>query len=84
VSNRKGKPMTDETQKSKSSWWAVVLVLLLPVLYVLSIGPVVRIVDRTGSKTAKAAVADFYAPLGWLHKNTSANGLIDRYLDLWR
>jgi hypothetical protein len=73
--------MTDE--KRGVAWWAIVLLLLLlPVLYLLSIGPAELIVPPDGM-VGKAAAA-FYGPLIWLHSNTPLDGALDWYIGMWR
>ena len=75
--------MADDAKKG-SGWWAVVLLLfLLLVLYVLSIGPVVGIMSRTGWGYRTEPPA-FYLPLAWLHANTPLGDPLDWYIDLWR
>jgi hypothetical protein len=52
--------MADEPRKG--SWWAVVLaVLFLPVLYVASVGPAARLLERTSDPPEVVRV--FYSPL---------------------
>ncbi len=59
----------------------LVLVLLLPVLYVLSIGPVVRWYPDELPPWALV----LYAPLVWLDENSEAfRYFANWYADLWR
>ena len=54
VSERRGEQMATETQRRNSSWWAVVLtLLLLPGVYVLSVGPAILIADRTSTRPSR-------------------------------
>ena len=55
--------------------------LLLPVLYVLSIGPVVAAVKRTGK--GEDAAMSFYAPVIWLHNNTPLEKPLEWDAELW-
>ena len=57
-------------RSERRSWPAVVLVgLLLPTLYVLSIGPVSWLADRfTLDSWVWSAAYYFYLPLGWLRE----------------
>lgn len=56
----------------------IVAVLAAIMLYVLSIGPVVRYVQPTSNQ-----FASFYAPLLWLHNNTAFDAPLKWYLGLW-
>ena len=58
------------------------LVLFLPVVYVLSIGPVARIV-RAGGGPPPAWIEMFYAPLIWLHEYTFLRAPMEWYVELW-
>ncbi len=61
---------------------AVLLMLFLaPVLYVLSIGPVVALVQQTGQ--SHDAVEAIYAPVIWLHDHTPLKEPLERYGKLW-
>ena len=74
--------MAEGTQKGNSSWWAIVLVLLLlPVLYVLSLGPAVALVPPTGNGADAARV--FYTPLIWLRENTPLRKPLEWDVELW-
>ena len=61
--------------------WVWVLVCL-PVLYVLSIGPVVAV---TKNKTVPStnAIKRFYAPVIWLHNHTFMKEPLEVYAGLW-
>jgi hypothetical protein len=67
--------------KNSAALIVIVGVLLLPVLYVLSLGPAVMIVDRTGMGEDFAKI--FYYPLIWLHENTPLAGPLEWYVSLW-
>ena len=64
--------MSSETTESggrgSGLGWIILALVLLPVLYVLSAGPAVAIVDRTGR--GEDALEVGYAPLDWLHRHT--------------
>ena len=53
----------------------------LPVLYVLSIGPVVAIASKT--KTWPGLSQQFYAPVIWLHDHTLLRRPLEIYVALW-
>ena len=58
--------------------------ILLPILYVLSIGPVAKFltVIHASSDTHNLAKT-FYAPVLWLHGNTFLGKPIEAYMNLW-
>jgi hypothetical protein len=63
---------------------ATIVALALPLLYALSIGPTVWLIDRgiigaSGKTVAKAV----YAPLIWAHDHTFLEKPIERYIGLW-
>jgi hypothetical protein len=77
--------MEDEREKRGGSGCAIVglvlAVVFLPVLYVLSIGPVVWMVDRT---TAPWWLEAFYYPLEWLAAySTTIRDALNWYIDFW-
>ena len=57
------------------------ILILLPILYVLSIGPVVALVEKTGA--GHKAVEVFYTPVIWLHDNTPLKEPLEKYAELW-
>lgn len=63
--------MTDEKEKSPrgpvAAVLAILLVLMLPLLYVLSSGPVALFYE---DRQAPAWLHVFYWPLGWLFENS--------------
>jgi hypothetical protein len=63
---------------------AVVIVILLPVLYVLSVGPAVTFVRMTGTENELGpALEMFYYPVIWLHTNTPLQKPIEIYVEFW-
>ena len=56
-------------------------VLLLPVLYVLSIGPVAMIVEKMGID--RDPFQAFYAPVVWLYDHTFLEQPLEWYVSLW-
>ncbi len=56
-------------------------VFLLPVLYVLSIGPVAMIVEKMGIDRGPFQV--FYVPVIWLHDHTFLEQPLEWYVSLW-
>ena len=56
------------------------VLLLLPCLYVASIGPVVRYADSPRLEHVWSVV---YAPLDWLHRHTPLRTPLEWYVGLW-
>jgi hypothetical protein len=74
--------MSEEADKGRvSGWWALLAMPAALVLYVLSIGPAIMIVKRTGKGIE--VVDAVYAPLEWLHDNTALGGPLRSYVNLW-
>ncbi|MBL8922433.1 MAG: hypothetical protein JNJ54_26510 [Myxococcaceae bacterium] len=59
---------------------AAVLVLL-PLVYLLSIGPVAKTIDALG--LSRGPAKQFYAPLIWLHDHTPLRRPLELYLSAW-
>jgi len=60
----------------------IAILVALPVLYVLSIGPVGLFVVETGMEAD--GVKAFYAPVVWLARNNATFGrLLKWYIDFW-
>jgi len=57
------------------------ILILVPIFYVLSVGPVVAIIEKTGRGREAAVI--FYAPVIWLHDNTPLEKPLERYAELW-
>lgn len=62
----------------------VVGLFLLPVLYVLSIGPAIWLAEAGYLQGTVIEVLEVvYAPLVWLANDTPLGGPIEWYVDLW-
>lgn len=72
---------SEEQSGSGGLVW-IAVIILLPVLYVLSIGPVAVIVDKTGIMPP-SNIRRFYHPVIWLHDNTPLRKPLEAYLRLW-
>lgn len=59
----------------------IALAVLAPLVYVLSIGPVVAVANKAGYDLE--ALAGFYAPVVWLHDHTALKEPLEWYADLW-
>ncbi len=74
----------DRNERPQRATLGVVLaifVLLSPILYVLSMGPVVAISEQTG--TGREAMEIVYYPVIWLHDNTPLEKPLEWYGALW-
>jgi hypothetical protein len=85
--------MADEERGGVRRWAVRIgsVLAMLPVLYVLSLGPAVRWASRrvetTGSMSGEqiASLELFYRPLQSIHDNSPPIGTaLDWYVDLWR
>jgi hypothetical protein len=74
--------MSDESHKRGGIFWAVILAAFLPVLYILSFGPMVRMAPPT--RTAWRSLKAFYYPVFWAHDNTPLSGPLEWYTGLWQ
>jgi hypothetical protein len=72
---------SEEKERSSSLVWVIGALVLAPVLYVLSFGPVAMLWDLAGwdREPVKAA----YAPVIWAARNTPLGVPIGAYLRLW-
>ena len=72
--------MKSEEQRSWAGT-AALWVLLLPIVYVLSVGPVFAIAERFRLRAEPLLLV--YAPVTWLHRNTPLKRPIEMYVDWW-
>jgi hypothetical protein len=72
---------SEEKERSGSLVWVIGVLALAPLLYVLSIGPVVMLCERAGVNGG--AVRMVYAPVIWLHNNTPLQKPLEWYAGLW-
>ncbi len=73
---------TENARKSSAAVIVVLIALLMPALYVLSIGPAVMILNHTGGAGQDLAQI-FYYPIIWLHENTPLSVPLEWYIELW-
>jgi hypothetical protein len=60
--------------------------VVLPLLYVLSIGPVALVLNKThdfGGLISEKPLEAFYAPVVWLAMNTPLRRPLDAYMRFW-
>ena len=70
-----------EERKRKGGTGILIAVVLIPLLYVLSIGPAVMLVNKT--KISSKPFEVFYAPVIWVAENTSLEKPLNRYAEWW-
>ena len=74
----------EQTAGSRSSsGWLVTFVVVAPLLYVLSIGPVAALLSRTNSGVSVGTLRKIYAPVIWLHDHTLLKQPLEAYVELW-
>ncbi len=81
TTDQPNRPTTDT--KRPGIPWFIWTILVLPFIYVLSIGPVAGYYERTAKRAPRALVA-FYRPLAALARAVPQfDRLIQWYVDLW-
>ena len=76
--------MNEDSPRRGSDSTAIFVLLLLPVIYMLSIGPVIFAVEKLHAKSAmQKPVMTFYAPMSWLYEHTALKKPIERYVEWW-
>jgi hypothetical protein len=78
--------MNQENEKSsghgRTTW--LTLVGLVPLVYVLSVGPVLKVLEGTGRYAASQRfIETFYYPVILLHEYTPLRRPLEKYLELW-
>ncbi len=73
--------MSEETGSKSGHRAAIAIVAMMPVLYVLSIGPVAALAER-GVIPPLVAI-NFYQPVFWLCQYRAFEMPLERYLELW-
>lgn len=60
------------------------LMVALPLVYLLSIGPVAFVCEKTSSTTSiRNTVLAVYAPIIWLHDHTPMKMPLENYVNWW-
>jgi len=82
------KRSSDESTSGRGSSvavWTGIVALLLPVVYVLSLGPAVWLHDRGGlGSEMNEFIRLTYSPLAWLRENSEVcRHVLDWYVGLW-
>jgi hypothetical protein len=74
--------MSEQAERTRSWFYGAVAGALLPLLYLLSVGPVqYYLAKRKGE--VPAAIDVIYAPVDWLAENTPLREPLYWYLSLW-
>lgn len=68
-------------ETSSGGGWVFALLLLMPVLYVLSIGPMALLADK--GVLPREPVREFYKPVVWLHDHTPLARPLEWYGEVW-
>jgi hypothetical protein len=58
-------------------------VVLMPICYILSIGPVGAVAKKRASASWVDTARKFYGPITWLHDHTLLEKPIEVYFKLW-
>ncbi len=75
---------TDRSRQSSNASGIVAMLVALPLLYTLSIGPFAFILNKYPSLAPMEKYAGaFYAPVLWLHDHTSLKQPIASYTQWW-
>jgi len=74
--------MSEPTSQTSFLNWVLLGLVAIPVLYVLSIGPIVYYVEKTHCGRIQW-LDTFYAPLEWAYHN-GFHELLDAYAGFWR
>jgi len=77
--------MDSETRRSRGGLAAaLVIALLLPIFYVLSVGPAVYVLEATGpNRQLEEAAEVFYFPVIFLYQTTPLREPIEAYVEFW-
>jgi hypothetical protein len=68
-------PPEGPRRKSRLRWF----ILLLPIGYLLSFGPILALADRIGNAPLRRLAAGFYVPIMWLEHTPLKEPLEDYY-----
>jgi hypothetical protein len=72
---------TETNTLSRAFYYVTSIVVGLPLIYLLSVGPAVVIVVK--APKIRNQVRAIYTPMIWLHDHTSLKKPMDRYLGFW-
>jgi hypothetical protein len=72
---------TETKSHSRTLSLAIAFLIALPLLYILSIGPVALCCQKLRGNTQD--VKEFYFPVIWLHEHTILKKPLEMYIALW-
>ena len=77
--------MSEDRKQSGTVLWAIVAVVVAPVAYVLSSGPMIGMSERIDNDVFLACCDWVYAPIAWLYLNgpEPLHDLISWWVNLW-
>jgi hypothetical protein len=76
--------MDNRSQHQSSGALWTLWILSVPLVYVLSVGPVVRLtMDNSHARGVPEWVDALYRPLGWIHEHTPLEKPLEWYMELW-
>jgi hypothetical protein len=82
MSDRVAKPEREKSGGGAMAAALVTFLLLMPVLYVLSLGPAIWYVNRGNEPGIFETI---YYPIAWLYENCEpAQPLLDWYVEIWQ
>jgi len=74
-------PMDNEAEQGPGFGRVVWIAVLLPFIYILSIGPVALLSKKTGGP--RQTIRNLYFPVIWLHEHTPLKRPLEIYVSLW-
>jgi hypothetical protein len=76
--------MNEPDHSPSRTWLWTTIILAVPVLYVLSIGPAFYYVEKNGTpRPTPAWLENFYEPVVWMHDQTPLKKPLELYVDWW-
>jgi hypothetical protein len=75
--------MSDETDSKAGNGWVIFTLSILPLIYLLSFGPVMGLAQKHRFHAMENFGRRFYAPVVWLYRNTPLKGTIEAYARFW-
>lgn len=72
---------TESGGMARTFHYVIAVVIGLPLIYILSVGPAIVIVVKVPK--LREPVHTVYAPMIWLHDHTSLKQTMDPYLAFW-
>jgi len=73
---------TEQAGRNSSTGICILLIVTIPFLYILLLGPAIRWHDAC-PKPMQKVIEITYTPIIWLHENTPLEGPLEKYVELW-